>query len=85
MFLFLLIDFNEEAIFTRTAKGNFKLSHEGFQYTRHTTNKKDLTYWECVRKRRYNCRGRAQTRLIDGIEMAKFYGTHNHHLDDSEN
>lgn len=62
-----------------TQKGNLKLIHDGFEFSKVKTNKKgNITYWACLKKTGGCCIGRAQTRRIGSREMVKVYNTHNH-------
>lgn len=77
------VDFKDEATFTMTKKGRLKLLHEGFEFTKHKTNKLGITFWECSKTRRFYCKGKARTSQIDGKEVVKLYGVHNHLPDQS--
>lgn len=76
------VDFQDLATFTLSQKRNLKLIYKGFGFLKDKTNERgDITYWACA-KRRFNCKGKAQTRRIDGKEMVKIYREHNHPPDD---
>lgn len=67
-----------------TSRGNFKLLHGGFEFTNNgTIEGGNTTVWVCSKTRRAYCKGRAHTRRIDGKEMVKLFGIHNHHPDNS--
>lgn len=72
-------DFKDEATFTMTSRGHFKLLHGGFEFIKNGINKRgDLTYWHCSTKYKSHCKGKAQTRRIDTREMVRASGVHNH-------
>lgn len=79
-----MIDFTIEAVFTMSKKGQFKLTHGGFEFTKRTGKNHNKTLWVCVKTRREHCKGKAETQRIDGREMVKLYGVHNHLPDKSE-
>lgn len=63
--------------------GNSKLIHNGFEYVKNKVHG-DIMHWRCVRNRWSQCKGKAQTRLIDSKHMLKVYGKHNHLPADQE-
>lgn len=74
------LEFTQEATYTMTIFGKFKLidSKTGFEY--HQTSRggaKERT-WECSKRRRMRCKGKARTCKIGSKEMAYFYDKHNH-------
>lgn len=65
-----------------TARGNHKLIHKGYDYNYYkcsVTN--DITNWRCSKHRWAQCKGKAQTRKINGKHMVKVYDKHNHQPD----
>lgn len=70
-------EFQDESVFTLSMRGNFKLMHKGFEYVKNYTNH-GITFWRCGRNRRFQCKGKAQTRQIGQKHMVKTYDTHNH-------
>lgn len=72
------IDFKDEATFGTTQRGHLKLMHGGFEFVKNYTNKKGGILWECLKSRRFKCKGKAQTRRINGREMVKLYDVHIH-------
>lgn len=70
-------DFPDEAIFSLTNRGHFKLMHEGFEYIKnHTTN--TTTFWRCVQNRWKYCKGKARSKQIGQLQMVAAYDAHNH-------
>lgn len=69
--------FNEEALFTVTERGYFKLIHEGYEYTKDRI-KNDVTFWRCFRRRPLNCLAKARTRQINERNMVAITAPHNH-------
>lgn len=47
-------------------------------YTREKDTNKNSTYWECVKRRRGRCKGRAITQQIGENHSVKLNGFHNH-------
>lgn len=70
-------DFNEEAVFTMSLRGRFKLLAHGFEFFQ-SKRKSGITYWRCAECNRLKCRGKAQSRQIGPKNMVKLYGEHNH-------
>lgn len=70
-------DFKDEATFTISRMGHFKLAHDGFTYLK-LRKVNDSTRWRCSRYHYSKCRGKAITQKINSVEMVKAYGTHNH-------
>lgn len=60
-----------------TRAGNNKLLCEGYEYVQNKIHG-DVTHWRCVRSRWDQCKGKAQTRQIGFMHMAKIYDEHNH-------
>lgn len=75
-YLFLKLDFPEQATFTLSKKGHFKLMNNGFCYLKFKKSKY-LTRWRCS-KYASECKGKAVTKKINSIEMVKVYNPHNH-------
>lgn len=62
-----------------TQRGHLKLLHGGFEFIKERTTKNgNQTSWVCSMKRRFYCKGRAQTRRIGAKEIVELYGIHNH-------
>lgn len=74
--LFLNTEFPEEATFTLSKKGHFKLINNGFCYIKFMKSK-NLTRWRCS-KYALECKAKAITKKINSIEMVKVYNPHNH-------
>lgn len=72
-----LIDFQDVATFTSTVRGQVKLIHKGFEYTRYQF-RNNFTKWRCCKCRWQQCKGKAITRQFGPIEMVRAYGKHNH-------
>ena len=70
-------EFLYEAEFTLTRSGNSKLMWNGYEYVKNKMHG-DVTHWRCVRSRWSQCKGKGQTKLINGKHMLKVYGSHNH-------
>lgn len=75
-FIFQL-GFHDEATFAMTVRGNSKLLHEGYEYTKSTVTN-GFTNWRCCRCRWEQCKGKAKTIKIGLKEMVKAYDLHNH-------
>lgn len=69
--------FTEEATFVISKRGYSKLTLNGYEYTKRSTNN-GITYWRCCNARWKQCGGKAQTQLIDKKQMVKAYDDHNH-------
>lgn len=83
-------DFTDEAVFTMTSRGRFKLVHNGYEYTertgaRYAKRQEETKSWRCIRNRRYYCKGKAITRQIGSKQMIHVYGEHDHPPETSEN
>lgn len=65
------------ATFTTSAKGQLKLVHNDFEYTKQR-ERNGVSYWMCVKRRWKLCRGKAQTCKIGSNYMVKIYDEHNH-------
>lgn len=70
-------DFHEEATFTMTSRGRFKLICDKFEYTKSHSNE-NTTFWRCVQARRNYCKAKAMTRQFGPKQMVKTYDEHNH-------
>lgn len=71
--------FKDEANFRLTLRGNNKLVYKGYEYNYYKwSSSNDITYWRCSKSRWSQCKGKAQTRLVNGKQMVKAYDEHNH-------
>lgn len=77
-FEFYLTEYKDEATFTMTRAGKFKLLQGGYEFTKMKSNLQGHTIWKCSQKSRLRCKGKAKTQQIDGREMVKLYDIHNH-------
>lgn len=72
----------EEAVFTVTDRGAFKLIKNGYTYTKSTNTKRKSDYisWRCslMKNHRYICKAKARTKKIGSIERVRFYDEHSH-------
>lgn len=75
------IGFVDVATFTTTVRGQTKLVHKGYEYTRYQT-KVNFTKWRCCRTRWQQCKGKATTTSIGALEMVRAHGDHNHFPND---
>lgn len=57
--------------------GRFKLLKNGFTYVK-LKEINGQKSWRCARYKRFKCKAKATTRIINSIEMVKEYGIHNH-------
>lgn len=73
----IICKFNDEAVFTMSTRGRFKLVHNGFEYFQGRVTK-DVTYWRCKDRIHNRCKGKAITQNVGSKEVVKSYGIHNH-------
>lgn len=80
LFFNLCLEFTQEATYTMSQFGKFKLvdSKTGFEFHQTSRNGSNERTWECSKRRRQRCKGKAKTCKIGSKEMAYFYDTHNH-------
>lgn len=69
--------FTEEAIFTMSNHGRFKLVHDDKEYWKISKNN-ETSYWICSKYAKTGCKAKARTRRFGQKEMVKFCNEHNH-------
>lgn len=69
--------FLDEAKFTLTKMGKYKLIDNQYELVKHHTAKK-TTYWMCTKRIKLKCKGKCYTKTIDGRQMIKRIAKHNH-------
>lgn len=74
--------FNDFAIFASTNRGNRKLIHDQFYYTKSSdVNGTGIQIWRCAASHNFpqlKCKARALTMIIEGYELVKIDGSHTH-------
>lgn len=81
VYLYVVQGFDDFAEFTFTNRGNRKLIHKGFYYTKSSDSKMGLMTWRCALSHSFpelRCRCKAQSIVKDGYEMVKIIGHHTH-------
>lgn len=73
-----LPDFTEEAEFTLSRAGQFKLTHQNHGFYKHSVKPNGETFWRCDKYRIRNCKVKAFTFKVGSKEMVKVFGSHMH-------
>lgn len=77
----LFVGFDEEATFTLSARGQFKLIHENFDYVKMSVSQTGITKWRCGKNQSFphlKCKAKAETIEVGQIQKVKIIGTHTH-------
>lgn len=83
-FLFhsIVVGFDEEATFTLSARGQFKLVHKEFGYNKMSdSTTTGMTTWRCALNQSYphfKCKCKAYTRKFGALQRVKIVGEHTH-------
>lgn len=67
----------DEATFSMTSRGRFKLIYRGFQYIQKYT-KGSTSMWRCIQERHGHCRGKAKLLQVGAKNVVDVYCGHNH-------
>lgn len=78
-------DYEDEATFTMSLRGNFKLMYKGYEYIKRFDNLQGETNWRCCESRWEQCKGKAKTKQIGLKHMVTSYRSHNHSSDEPVN
>lgn len=74
--------FDEEACFTLSMRGQFKLVHSGYGYTKMcVSSMSGITTWRCALNQSYphlKCRAKCYTRQVGIFQKVKQIGDHTH-------
>lgn len=69
--------FFDEAKFTLSKRGKFKLVDNQYELIKHR-GVKDATYWVCTQRIKLNCKGKCYTKTFNGRQLVKHIAKHNH-------
>lgn len=73
----IYLGYHDEATFTLSNQGTYKLVCNDNEFTRHRLCSDGSTYWVCSRRKR-NCKAKAHTKQFGSVEMVKYIGEHCH-------
>lgn len=81
-YFFFCAGFIEEATFTLSNRGQFKLIHDGYGYNKvNFSNASGITTWRCSLNQTYRdlkCYAKAYTKQVGSIQKVKKLGEHTH-------
>lgn len=79
---FLFVGFDEEATFTLSARGQYKLIHDNYDYNKmNFSTASGITTWRCGLNQSYpylKCRAKAHTKQVGSIQKVKVIEKHTH-------
>lgn len=76
------VGFDEEATFTLSNRGQFKLIHRSFGYNKMSVSMQSgITTWRCALNQSYpdlKCKAKAYTKQFGSLQKVKIIGDHTH-------